>query len=54
MKRLLSIIFSVDERMVILESYVNDSLSYIVENGLRAMFVTIGYIFRSTDVFCIM
>ena len=30
MKRLLSILFSVDERMVILDSYVSDSLSYIV------------------------
>ena len=30
MKRLLSIPFCVDEGMVILDSYVNDSLSYIV------------------------
>ena len=30
MKRVLSILFSVDERMVILDSYVNDILSYIV------------------------
>ena len=32
MKRLLSILFSVDERMVILDSCVNDILSYIVAN----------------------
>ena len=30
MKRLLSFLFSVNERMVILDSYVNDSLSYSV------------------------
>ena len=30
MKRLLSNLFSVDERMVFLDSYVYDSLSYIV------------------------
>ena len=30
MKRLLSILFSVDERMVILDSYVSNSLSYFL------------------------
>ena len=29
MKHLLSILFSVNERMVILDSYVSDSISYI-------------------------
>ena len=51
MKGLLSILFSVDVRMVILDSYVNDSLSYIIlKSESQAMFVTTGYVFHSTDV----
>ena len=50
MKRLLSILFSVDDRMVILDSYVNDILSYIVAKRITAVFVRIGYVFQSTDV----
>ena len=50
MKRLLSILSSVDERLVTPDSYVNDNLSYIVENESRAVFVRIGYVFQSMDV----
>ena len=48
MKRLLSILFSVHERMVILDSYVNDSLSYIVakrfhgEQHVKKIFSTVA------------
>ena len=37
MKRLLSILLSVDERMVILDSYVNDSLSYIMAKRIAGI-----------------
>ena len=50
MKRSLSILFSVDGKMVILDSYVNGILSYIGQNESRAVFVGIGYVFQSTDV----
>ena len=51
MKRLLSILFSVDERMVILDSYVNDSLSYIMAKRIAGR-VGIDRLcfFHSTDV----
>ena len=50
MKRLLSILFSVDERMVILHSYVNDSLSYIVAKRIAGRVCNDSYVFHSTDV----
>ena len=50
MKRLLSILFSVDERIVILDSYVNDIPSYIVAKRITGRIVRIGYVFHSTDV----
>ena len=44
MKRLLSVLFSVDERMVILDSYVYRQSIYniLLQNELQAVFVTIG------------
>ena len=48
MKCLLSILFSVDERMVILDSYVNDSLSYIVAKRITGR--VWNDVFHSTDV----
>ena len=51
MKRLLSILFSVDERMVILDSCVNDILSYIVANLITGRVCNDRlFFFQSTDV----
>ena len=50
MKRLLSILFSVDERLVILDSYVNDSPSYIVANIGKGRVCNDRLCFYSTDV----
>ena len=52
MKRLLSILFSVDERMVILDSYVNDITFYhtLWQKESRTVFVRIGCVFQSTNV----
>ena len=47
MKRLLSILLSVDERMAILDSYVNDSLSKIVAKRMAG---GVCNVFHSTDV----
>ena len=51
MKRLLSILSSVDERIVILDSYMLMTFYHILwQNESRAVFVRIGYVFLSTDV----
>ena len=49
-KRLLSILFSVDERMVILDSYVRDSLSYIVAQRIKGRVCNDRPSFNSTNV----
>ena len=51
MKRLLSILFSVYEIMVIVDSYVNDSLSYIVAKRIAGRVCNDSPCFYSTDVF---
>ena len=50
MKRLLSILFSVDDRMSILDSYVNDSLSKIVAKRIAGRVCNDRLCFHSTDV----
>ena len=50
MKRQLSNLFSFDERMVILDSYVNDSLSYIVAKQITDRVCDDRLCFHSTDV----
>ena len=45
MKSLLSILFSVDERMVILDSCVKDILSYIAAKQITGRFARIDYAF---------
>ena len=50
MKRLLSILFSVDERRVILDSYITTIYHILWQNESQVVFVTIGYVFHSTDV----
>ena len=55
MKRLLSILFSVDERMVILYVHMfihmlTTVYRILLQNESQAVFVTIGYVFHSTDV----
>ena len=52
MKRLLSILFSVDERMVILNSYVNDSLSYIVTKRIEGHVCNERLCFPQYGCFC--
>ena len=52
MKRLLSILFSVDERMVILDSYVNDSLSYIVAKRITGRVCNDRLCFSQYGCFC--
>ena len=54
MKRLLSILFSVDERMAILHSYVNDSLSYIVAKRITGHVCNDKVCFSQYGCFCIM
>ena len=54
MKRLLSILFSVDERMVILGSYVSDSLSYIVAKRIKGHVCNDRPSFSQYGCFCIM
>ena len=52
MKRLLSILFGVDERMVILDSYVNDSLSYIEAKRIAGRVCNDRLCFSQYGCFC--
>ena len=52
MKRLLSFLFSVDERMAILDSYVNDSLSKIVAKRIAGRVCNDRLCFSQYGCFC--
>ena len=54
MKRLPPILFSVDERMVILDSYVSDSLSNIVAKRIKGRVCNDIPSFSQYGCFCIM
>ena len=54
MKRLLSTLFSVDERIVILDSYVNDIISYIVAKRITGSVCKNMLCFSKYGCFCIM
>ena len=54
MKRPLSILFSVNERTTILNSYINDSLLYTVAKRFTGCAVTTDFVFAQYRCFCIM